>query len=122
MGNLSSKYKRIFLRNIAWSAEDNAVSLSLALKQAAQSRLKSSSSGLYLTGTSANGASVNYSIPPSGDATPTSIAELCGELIDLFEAVKAAHSDADDETLLRYMLNRIVSVKSYCSNFGGLVR
>lgn len=122
MGSLSTKYKRIFLRSLKWTSEENESSLFDVLKSAARARVSETESGLYLSATSANGASVNYALPSgSGDVSPTAITELCSELIDLYEAAKyKLGNDASDDDLFSEMLLQLVAVRSYSTDFGGL--
>lgn len=90
VATVSTKFKRLFVRSLKWSAEDAGDSLWNVLKAAAVAKIESSTSGTVLLGTSSKGHSVTLSIPGSGRGySPTEITEAIEEIIQSYEAAKA---------------------------------
>lgn len=121
MARVPTAYKKIFLRGIFWSCEKTKLSLDDSLKQYAAKAVESSASDVVLTGTAANGASVNYAVSSAGIPSAAR-AELIEELIELYAAAKAAYPDYDDERLAGAMLAALKPRRTSAVNFGGLVK
>lgn len=121
---LSTKYKKMFLR-VLWSAcSQSLLSLSDALLSAAKTAVESSGRDVVMTGTSANGASVNYSLAAAVNTIPiVRRVELLEELLELYEAVKAANPDFSEEQIFRAMLASYGSGRrTIAMDFGGLIK
>lgn len=90
MATVSADLKRLFLRGLKWDAEDAAATLYATLKTSARAKLKSTSLGLVLVATTSKGHAAQYQLPNGGAGfTPSNIAELTEELIQLYDRSKA---------------------------------
>lgn len=115
-------YKKMFLRVLFEACKKNLLSLSDALLSAAKSAVESSGKDVVLTGTSANGASVNYSLANESNAIPVlKRIELLEELLELYEALKEQYPTLSDEEIFKLMLAAYAPKgRNVVCDFGGL--
>lgn len=86
--SLPISYKKIFLRVIWAKCCETSTLLCDAFLSLARSATESAGSEVVMTGTSANGASVNYSLASNVNFVPAlRRAELVNELFELYESV-----------------------------------
>lgn len=121
MATVSTEYKRLFLRDLQWSAEDQNISLADALKAAARGRLSETKTGRVIISTAGNGKSVSFNTPSSASFSPQVAAELCSELLDRYDAAVAylggTPTDAD---ILAEMLAMLQVVAEASTDFSDL--
>lgn len=131
MATVPTEYKRIFLRELKWSAEENGKSLFDSIKAAARGRVQETASGQVIISTAANGQQTEFSVPSSGsitglNITPIDIASLCEELITRYEsAVAATGAETDgtgDAAILAEMLAMLIPADEVQSDFSEMVR
>jgi hypothetical protein len=129
LATVSTEYKRLFLRGLKWSAEEEGISLYAALKAAARGRLSQTANGKVILATTGNGQSVTFSIPNEHSAfTPQAAAELCEELLTRFEAAvtatgtsaAASLDGSNDAALLTEMLALLEPITEVHSDFSEL--
>lgn len=88
MASVSTDLKRLFIRQLLWTAEESGGTLIDALKDLAKAALRKTKNGKILVSTSGNGHVSNWEV--SQDFTPTDAAELASELLDRYDEAKAA--------------------------------
>lgn len=126
VANVSTPFKRIFLRTLAWDAEKMGLPLFELLKAAAISSVQDSGSGPVLIGTSAKGHAVTFAIPPDGRGyTPSELCAAVEELITRYEYATAALiavgiPTPTDAQILTEMLAMLVSITEVYSDFTDL--
>src|SRR5690606_36776679 len=125
----TTSFIRLFIRGLAWDAVESGRTFVDTLQTASRAQLTSNSGGKVLTGTSAGGASVTYSLPPMGDLTAGDLTEVCSQLLDEVELICAANADASDEQLVAALLAkfpaqpRLRGIRSFRPDFSrGLCR
>jgi hypothetical protein len=105
VARIPTEFKRLFLREIAWTAEDSAITLNAQLKLVARARISETETGRSIVSTSANGQSVTFSSSLSSDyLTQANITELCEELLTCYSAAVTASGSAVDSVILTEML------------------
>lgn len=120
MHRIPSDYVSLFLRGLMWSADARKVPFATVLKEAAQSRLSSTSEGLALVGTASDGTSVNYAMPaPSAgmSLSPETLALMLGRLCDWADEITAATPGITDAALLVALRAKNAPIRSLRSNF-----
>jgi hypothetical protein len=127
VATVSTEYKRAFLRELKWTAEDGGLSLHDAIKAALRGRVQATSNGQAIVSTSANGQNVQFSLPSSGSVTgmrlnPQDIAELCEELMTRYEAAATETESSDDAVILTEMLALLEPVTEMEADFSGVTR
>lgn len=123
----STEFFRLFIRGLAWDAEQNGATLEATLQAAAQARLTDTQRGKVLIGTGSQGTTVNYTLPSVGDITAQDIATVCSELLDHVDAIKADDADITDAELKTALLARYPvfapkRVRSFRPDFSGCIR
>ena len=119
----STAYAKLFLRGLKWDSVTNATTLALTLKTAAQAQLRTVNGGLVLVGAAQNGHSTSFALPAnSSGITPSAVAELCSEMLDLYDSARAILVAAgtlapSDDVIYAAMLVRLQPVKSFRPNF-----
>jgi hypothetical protein len=113
----SSAFVRLFIRGLAWDADAQNRSLQEVLEAAAKARLTETSKGKVLIGTAANGASVNYALPPTDGLTAQDVAEVCSLLLDKIDAIVAANPGYGDEQIKAALLAAFPSVRTFTRDF-----
>jgi hypothetical protein len=116
----SSGFTRLFIRGLAWDAEEKGVSFCEALKCAARAKLTDTAKGKVLSGTTAGGSSVTFSLPPLNGLSAVDIAEVCSLLLDRVDSILAKVPGASDAELQTALLASVVPVRSIPLNFTGL--
>lgn len=102
---ITTGYKRGFLRGLKWDSEDQAISLADVLKSCVRGKVQATDKGLVISSTAGNGRSVSFNTP-SGEATPTEIAELAEDLYTRYEeAVAKLDEGSSDEAIFAEMLS-----------------
>lgn len=120
MASVATTFKRLFLRNLLWSAQDSGKSLYDVLKTAAQARLSETERGKFLVSTAANGHSAEWEVPR--DLSPQSIVELLSQLLDRYDEAKAyliaeGTASPTDQQIHDEMLEKLKAVRSYRHDF-----
>lgn len=113
-------YVSLFLRTVAWDAEERGVSLRVILKEIARARIASTSEGLTLIGTATDGSSVNYAVPAPTSGlvlSPEKLAAMIGRIWDWVDEILAATPAATDAQLLAGLRARNIRVRVVRSTF-----
>ena len=113
----TSAFKRLFIRGLAWDAEQSGGTFEDALRTAAKARLTETSRGKVLVGTATNGTSVNYSLPSVGDVSAQDMAEVCSAVLDAVDAIKAETPAIKDGDLLTALLAQFPSIRALRPDF-----
>lgn len=127
MATTSTDWKRLFLREAAWSAPENGISLYETLKTAARAQLSTTATGKILVGTAGNGHSLTFNLPSnSGALTPETVAGTCEDLLTRYELASAYLISTDiptptDAQILAQMMDQLVAIRSYTTNFSSAV-
>lgn len=119
MARFTADYRQAFLRNL-WAAKDEqATTLSALLLATLRGRIESTSEGFLVSSTSGAGHSTQFFIPQnSGGLTPQSIAELCNELINVYEdSARYLDDSTDEDAIYAEMLSRLRPVRRVRSDF-----
>lgn len=116
---VSTEFKRLFLRGIKWDADEAALTLFAGLKAAARARLTNTKTGKVLIGSTGNGHSVEYALPMAGrDVTPRDAAELCEEMLSLFDTAKTnLGGTPTDDQVFAEMLGLLAPVTETYADF-----
>ena len=121
MANVSTSFKRAFLRSLFWDSEKAGTTLYDALKDALQSKVQHVGQGLFLVGSTAKGHSVAYQIPSDGRGySPSEILESIEELLTRYENAVSAliaagtptPTDSQIQTEMLALLTAITEVYS----------
>ena len=126
VANVSTPFKRLFLRKLSWDAEKKGQSLADVLKSAAIASIQDSGAGLVLVATTAQGHNVTYAMPPEGRGySPSQISEAIEELLTRYDAAVAALIDGGNPTptdaqILAEMLALMVAITEVYSDFTDL--
>jgi hypothetical protein len=119
----AASFRRLFLRSIAWTAEDRAVSLADGLKAAARATMEDTATGKVLVSATANGTALSYLIPAAGaHVSPQDIAEIVEDFLARYDNAVATLDDPTDAEILAEMLAGIVAKRVKSSDFSGLIR
>ena len=105
MAHFTSEYKRAFLRAAWEAAPDGASTLLEYLTAALRGKIRDTSSGRIITGSTSSGTSVSFAIPSSSGLSQQSLAELCEELITLYEDTGLS-DEAEVYALMLQLLRR----------------
>lgn len=117
--SISTQYKRLFVRNLLWVADEKGETLCDSLKALAKARVESSQGGKVLIATSGNGHSSSWQIPR--DMSPSEAAELVGEVIDRYDEAKAALTGSPtDAQIITEMLAKLRPINNITNDFSGL--
>lgn len=119
----TSAYIRLFIRGLDWDSQEAGVPFSDTLKTAARARLTETSKGKVLTGTAANGTSVTYTLPEDdGAIAANDIAQVCSQLLDEVDAIRAATPAISEEALVIALLalHPSIPARAVGVNFSGL--
>lgn len=108
----TSAFVRLFIRGLAWDAEDASATFADTLKAAARAKLTGSSKGKVLTGTMSGGTSVTFSLPPLGTLTADDVAEVCALILDRVDALLVETPGLTDAELLAALLLQFPSIRS----------
>lgn len=110
MQGASTDFKRNLLRGIAWDATDRALTLEAALKLACRGQYSKTVDGLFLTASSGNGFSMQFSLPAdAAQFSPAIIAASVSQLYDIYEEACAElvadeiDEPTDDQRLARML-------------------
>lgn len=120
MASVATTFKRLFVRNLLWSAQEAGSTLFSQLKSAAQARFQSTATGKILIATAANGHSHNWQIP--NYFTPQDAAELIEELITRYEEARAAliaggTASPTDQQIYDELMDQLQPVRSVARDF-----
>jgi hypothetical protein len=108
----TSGFVRLFIRGLAWDAEDKGSAFADTLKAASRARLTDSAKGKVLTGTGSGGTSVQFTLPPLGDLTAGDVAEVCAKLLDAVDAIKAESPNVTDTQLVSLLLAQFPTIRA----------
>lgn len=123
MADVSTAFKRIFLRTLKWDSEKCGLDLWETIKAAAIAKCEATADGSVLVGTSSKGHSVTLAIPSGGQGfTPASIAACVEDIINRYEAAKAyliaeGNPTPTDDQIVTEMLSLMVAVTEYSSDY-----
>ena len=120
MGEFSTAYKRSFLMGLVLCAKSAGKTVKELLEEAIRSGFKKNSEGLYLVGTSSNGASVSFSVPPADGITPEKIFVLVGWLYELYLKYESLYESEDE--VIEAIKKGLKPVSSVVYKFGGFRR
>lgn len=126
MATVTTEFKRLLLRGLAWDAADDEATLEDTLKAACRARLSETDSGLVLVSASGNGTQAEYALPQSASSlTPEAVASAVESLLSIFEEcnadlVTAGEETPDDEAILEEMLDRLKPVRSAYADRSGM--
>lgn len=125
MATVATEFKRAFLRNAKWNAEEQSSTLYAQLKAALRGQVSGTASGKVIIAASGNGHSVQYQVP--SDFTPQSAAELCEELITRYfsalESLELEENPTDsayDNVVLTEMLALLEPLNEVSAEFSQL--
>lgn len=113
----TSGFVRLFIRGLAWDADDADETFVDTLKVAARARLTQTNKGKVLVGSTAGGASVTYTLPPLGDMTAQDVVDVCSELLDKVDAIVAAHPEYGDDQIKTALLAAFPSIRAVRQDF-----
>ena len=122
LGVVSSKFARVYWRQLWADAQSAGLSLSDAIQSKAAAAIANVGTGKTVSLTQGNGRRVEFAVPqstsraPSDGATPTDIVELLDRLYQLLDASVAA-GNADDPTHFAYVLSKIEAIKRLRSDY-----
>jgi hypothetical protein len=115
----ATPWKRLFLRNLKWSAEETGASLYDTLKCAAKANFQSSAKGKVLVAASGNGRSHTYELPR--DYSPDDAAHAVSDLLDRYdEAVDKLGGNPSDDAVFRELMHTLQPVDGWRSDYTGL--
>jgi hypothetical protein len=118
---LRAELKRAFLRSLARSAADSGEATLLSVLEAFQEQaLSPVKSGHLIVGTSGNGSSVSFRVPPFGsEVTPEEILALSEELLTIYTdslttLANGGNTSPADATMITTMLadDRMQTIKA----------
>lgn len=123
MTSVSTSFKRLFVRNLLWTATADSTTVLALLQSAASSRVSASEKGKVITATAGNGHSVTFEVP--ADFNTTDAVELIGELVDrYYEATAQLSTDGNDSPtdtqIVDEILDKLRAVTSLGHDFSGL--
>lgn len=123
MTSVSTSFKRLFVRNLLWTAIADSKTVLALLQSAASARITNSEKGKVIVATAGNGHSVNFQIP--SDFTSTDAVELIGELVDRYYEASAkliadGTSSPTDTQLVTEMLDKLRAVTSLGHDYSNL--
>ncbi len=105
MARFSSDYKQAFLRNLFAAKDESAQTLAAILLSTIRGKVQSTEEGFTVSSVSGAGHSTQFFIPQSGGGlTPQTLAELCNELINVYEDCGRFLNSADEELIYAQML------------------
>lgn len=120
MARFTSDYRQAFLRNL-WAAKDETAStLPTLLLATLRGKVQSTEEGFLISSVSGAGHSTQFHIPQSisGGLTPQTLAELCNELINLYEdSARYLDDSTDEEAIYTEMLSRLRPVRRVTHDF-----
>ena len=120
---VSSTYKRLLLRKLYADAVAASATLLATLTSFATSKITATQDGLFVTGTSADGHRVDYSLPGAADSlSPVDVAEAGSELLDLYDREAAELTTPTDAEIYTAMLAAIRPVTRLRPDFRGACR
>ena len=114
----TSGFIRLFIRGLAWDANESGRSLVDTLEIAAKARLTESSKGKVLTGTSSGGTSVTFTLPPLGSLNADDVAEVCSRLLDEVDRLREENANITDDELKTGLLAAFPAIRMVRQNFG----
>lgn len=118
---VSTDYKRLFIRGLAWDAADASATLYNTLKAASRAQLTKTASGKVLVSHTGNGTTSTYALPSSGDVSPSDVAELCEEMLRRYEEAAAdLGGTPTDSAILTEILSQLAPVRSCGYDFSQL--
>lgn len=82
MAEVSTNFKRLFVRNLLWTAQADSTTLLAILKTLADARIEATQKGKVIISTAGNGHTTSFQIP--SDFSPSDAADLIGELVDRY--------------------------------------
>jgi hypothetical protein len=110
---------RGLLRCIYLGAQSSSITLTSALQAALLARYSETNRGRFIVGTSANGSSVSFSIPPG--LSPADVFSAVEELIELYELTEAAAgASPSDAELFATMMSELQPSDSVFGDFTNL--
>lgn len=121
---VATQFKRIFLRNLYWSAEESGNSLLNVLKAAVKGQIKQVGAGKVLVGSAGNGHSGSWEIPD--DFNTTDATTMLGELVDrYYEAQTELTAEQDissptDLQIFNEMMDKLRPVTTLRHDYTGL--
>lgn len=126
VANVSTPFKRLFLRKLAWDSEKSGNSLFDGLKAAAIASIEDSGSGPILVGTGAKGHQVTFAIPAEGRGyTPAELCAAIEELLTRYDSavaslVASGIPTPTDAQILTEMLAMLVAITEVYADFSDL--
>ena len=111
-------YAKAFLRRLYRTAQKLNISLQQAIEDSEDSVIDATSSGTVVIGSSANGHSASFQLPPGASITPERLVELHTHLQTLYD--RAAASFATDSDIHLEMQFQLSPVKEFTTNHSEL--
>lgn len=86
MANVTTHFKRLFVRNLLWTAQADATTILALLQTLADARIEGAQKGKVLVGTAGNGHQSTFQIP--SDFTPSDAIDLVSEILDRYDEAR----------------------------------
>ncbi len=100
----TNQFFRLFIRGLAWDATAASATFAATLNLAARSRLTDSAKGKVLIGAGSGTTTVTYTLPPMGSLSADDIAQVCSQILDQVDVIKAGSPSITDADLLIALL------------------
>jgi hypothetical protein len=100
----TSAFVRLYIRGLAWDAEDASASFADTLKAAARAKLTSTDKGKVLIGVTSGGTASTYTLPPLGNLSADDVAEVASAVLDACDVIVADDADITDADLKTALL------------------
>ena len=122
MARFTSDYKQAFLRNLWATKDEQASTLSALLLATLRGKVQDTSEGFLVQSISGAGHSTQFYIPQNAGLTPQTVAELCNELIGIYEDTARYLVSSDEASIYAEMLLRIRPVRRTYADFSVMCR
>lgn len=122
--NVATSIKRLFVRNLKWTADANDQTVAEVLQTVAQARLSAISGGKILVSNSGNGHSSTFQVP--SEVNPSDFAALASEILDRYDEASAkliacGNATPTDAELITEILDKLPkNVTNVTNDFRGL--
>lgn len=119
----TTAFKRLFVRRLQWTLDEDGGTLLALLKSAAEARINETQSGKILTAASGNGRTAQWSIP--NDFSPRDAVDFVSELIDrYYEAQQKLMDDGTafptDAQIIVEILDKLNAIRSVSQDFSSI--